>query len=221
MNGDIPIVTFDTSAHNRIVKDRVGSEAVFAGIKAKFLFRFSGLCVEELVATPDPAMRGAFFDSCARLQEGPNDCLWSQNELMRLLTTAHFRNPTAFDWTTIDVRSPEFEDALRRRYFVSDQELTIAQGEDLKNRKKKYKQTFSELHPRILEIFAKHGENPTPTLREAISRLQNADAALIWTMGKGIYDRGAEADANEATIKQFMDVCPSFRALVYAMLMSW
>lgn len=221
MNGDIPIVTFDTSAHNRIVKDSAGSEAVFAGIKEKFLFRFAGLSVEELVATPDYAMREAFFDSCARLQEGPNDCLWTQNELMRLLTTAHFQNPTEFDWTTIDVRSLEFEHALRRRYFVSDQELTIAQGEDLRNRKKKYKQTFRDLHPRIQEIFAKHEEKPTPTLREAISRLQSADAALIWTMGKWIYDRGAEAHANETTIKQFMAVCPSFRALVYAMLMSW
>jgi hypothetical protein len=219
--GEVPIVTFDTSAHNRLVNDGICSEAVLASIKSKFFFRFAGLSVEELVATPDLTMREAFFDSCARLQEGPNDCLWPQNELMRLLTTAHFQNPTAFDWTTIDVRAPAYGDALRSRDFVSDQELAIAQGQDFKNRKKKYKQTFSELHARIQEIFAKYGEKPTPTLREAISRLQNAHAALIWTMGKWIYDRGAGANANEATIKQFMDVCQSFRALVYAMLMSW
>jgi hypothetical protein len=40
-------------------------------------------------------------------------------------------------------------------------------------------------------------------------------------MGKLLYDRGAETDASEATVKQFMEVCPPFRALIYAMLMSW
>jgi hypothetical protein len=221
MSSDIPIVSFDTSAHNRLVKDGACSEAVMAGIKSRFFFRFAALSIEELVATPDVALREAFFDSCARLQEGPNDCLWPQNELMRLLTAAHFQNPATFDWTTVDVRATAYEDALRRRDFVKDQELATAQGQDFKYRKTSYKQTFSKPRLHIQEIFAKHGEKPPATLRESISRLQSADTALIWTMGKWIYDRGADADANEATVKQFMDACPSFRALVYAMLMSW
>jgi hypothetical protein len=221
MSGDVPIVSFDTSAHNRLVKDGACSEAVMSGIKSKFFFRFAALSIEELVATPDPTLRAALLASCARLQGGPNDCLYPQNELMRLLTADHFKNPAAFDWTTVDVRAPEYEDAIRRRDFVGDQQLTSAQGQELKGRKTSYKQTFSKPRLRIKEIFAKYGEAPPATLREAISRLQSADAALIWTMGKWIYDRGAETDASEATVKQFMDVCPPFRALIYAMLMSW
>jgi hypothetical protein len=52
-------------------------------------------------------------------------------------------------------------------------------------------------------------------------RLQSGEGRLIWGMGKLLYDRAAETDASEATIRQFMDVCPPFRALIYAMLMSW
>jgi len=33
-------------------------------------------------------------------------------------------------------------------------------------------------------------------------------------MGKWIYDRAAETDVNEATIKEFMDACPPFRAMI-------
>jgi hypothetical protein len=39
--------------------------------------------------------------------------------------------------------------------------------------------------------------------------------------GKWLYDRGAETDASESAVKQFMNMCPPFRALIYAMLMSW
>ena len=221
MIGHLPIISFDTSAHNRLLRDSSRSEAVLAGIKSGLFFRFAGLSIEELVATPDPTIRAALFTYCARLQHGPSDCLYPQNELIRLLIVDHFRNASAFNWTTVDVRGREYEDAIRSRAFVSDQQLTTAQGQDLKGRKTGYKQTFSKPRLHIQEIFEKHQEAPPATLREAISRLQSADAALIWTIGKWVYDRGAETDASKDTITQFIEVCPPFRALIYAMLMSW
>jgi len=221
MIGDLPIVSFDTSAHNRLFKDGSRSEAVLAGIKSGLFFRFAGLSIEELVATPDPAIRAALFTYCARLQDGPTDCLYPQNELIRLLIVDHFRNPSAFNWTTVDVRAWEYEDAIRSREFVLDQQLTTLQGQDLKGRKIGYKETFSKPRLHIQEIFEKYGEAPPATLREALSRLQSGEGRLIWGMGKLLYDRGAETDASEATVRQLMEVCPPFRALIYAMLMSW
>jgi hypothetical protein len=40
-------------------------------------------------------------------------------------------------------------------------------------------------------------------------------------MGKLLYDPIAKTDAVEATIKDFLGDCPPFRAVIYAMLMSW
>jgi hypothetical protein len=221
MIGDFPIVTFDTSAHNRLVEDGPLSEAVLAGIKSGLFFRFAGLSIEELVSTSDPVKRTALFSYCARLQDGPTDCLYPQNELIRLLVAEHFRNPSAFNWTTVDVRGWEYEDAIRRRYFVFDQELAAVQYQELKSRQKNYKEMFSNLRPELRKVFDPHGEAPPATLREALSRLQSGEGRLIWGMGKLLYDRGAETDASEATVRQFMEVCPPFRALIYAMLMSW
>ena len=221
MIGDFPIVTFDTSAHNRLVEDGPLSEAVLAGIKSGLFFRFAGLSIEELVSTSDPVKRAALFTYCARLQDGPTDCLYPQNELIRLLVAEHFRNPSAFNWTTVDVRGWEYEDAIRRRYFVFDQELAAVQYQELKSRQKNYKEMFSNLRPELRKVFDAHGEAPPATLREALSRLQSGEGRLIWGMGKLLYDRGAETDASEATVRQFMEVCPPFRALIYAMLKSW
>jgi hypothetical protein len=218
---DFPIVTFDTSAHNRLVEDGPLSESVLAGIKSGLFFRFAGLSIEELVSTSDAVKRHALFTYCARLQDGPTDCLYPQNELIRLLVVEHFKNPLTFDWATVDVRGWEYEDAIRRRYFVSDQQLATVQYQELKNRQKNYKQMFANLRPENRKVFDAHGEAPPATWREAISRLQSGEGRLIWGMGKLLYDRGAETDASEATVRQFMETCPPFRALIYAMLMSW
>ena len=113
------------------------------------------------------------------------------------------------------------EDAIRRREVVSNQQLATVQYRELKGRQKRCKQVFANLRPELRRIFDAHREPPPATLREAISRIQSGDGRLIWWMGKLLYDRGAETDANEATVRQFTDACPPFRALIYAMLMSW
>jgi hypothetical protein len=80
---------------------------------------------------------------------------------------------------------------------------------------------FSNLRPELRKVFEAHREAPPTTLREAVSRLQGTEKSLIWSMGKLLYDRGAETDASIATIKTFIEACPPFRALLYAMIMSW
>ena len=221
MTANLPIVTFDTSAHNRLIKDGARSEPLIAAIGGGAFFRFAGLSVEELISTPDAAKRAALFDYCARLQDGATDCLYPQNELIRLLVVDHFKNPSAFDWAAVDVRAREYEDAIRRRFFITDEQLAADQRRELKNRQKSYKQMFSNLRPELRKVFDAHGETPPTTLREAVTRLQGTEKSLIWSMGKLLYDRGAETDASIATVKQFIEACPPFRALVYGMIMSW
>jgi hypothetical protein len=190
-------------------------------MKAEMFFRFAGLSIEELISTPDRIKRAALFESCASLQSGATDCLYPQNELIRLLVVEHFENPSAFDWTTVDVRASEYEDAIRRRFFISDEQLASDQRRELKSRQKNFKQMFSNLRPELRKVFDAHREAPPVTLREAVSRLQDTDKSLILSMGKLLYDRGAGTDASGTTVKQFTEACPPFRALTYAMIMSW
>lgn len=73
MTGNLPIITFDTSAHNQLVEDRARSEPLFAAVRGGMFFRFAGLSIEELISTPGPLKRAALFDCCARLQRGATD----------------------------------------------------------------------------------------------------------------------------------------------------
>ncbi len=100
-------------------------------------------------------------------------------ELIKRLIDGHFNNPVMFNWATIDVRAQPYEDQIRSRTFVSDQELTTTQGQELKNRKTQYRETFGKPRVKIQEIFEKYGEAPPATFRETISRFQTTDAPLI------------------------------------------
>jgi hypothetical protein len=61
MNRALPIVVFDTGAHNRLAKDPGDKERIFTGIRSRYFFRLGGLSYEELVSTPNSPQRLAFL----------------------------------------------------------------------------------------------------------------------------------------------------------------
>jgi hypothetical protein len=75
MIGDIPTITFDTSAHNRLVEDGALSEPVLAGLRSGLFFRFAGSSIEELVSCADAAKRDRHTGE--KLRAGRNDLFMS------------------------------------------------------------------------------------------------------------------------------------------------
>jgi hypothetical protein len=218
--GDIPIVSFDTSGHNRLVQDGPLSEPVLAGLKSGLSFRFVGLSIDEMVATADSAKRAALFAYCSRIQDGLSECIYPHNELIKRMVVEHHKSPKSFDWKTVNVKAREYERAIRTRELVNNEALSAEQRADLKARRKEYEDMWARLRPELEGLFKKHEKAPPPTFREVVARMQR-EGNLIWHMGKLLYDRAANTDSSEATIKEFMDACPPFRALIYAMLLSW
>lgn len=221
MIGDFPVVTFDTSAHNRLVDEGPCSEAVVAALKSRLFFRFAGLSIEEMVATPDPAKRTALFASCERIQEGRTDCIHPHNELLRLLILANSKKSSGFDWKSVNVRATDYERGISQRELIGDEQLSADQRRERLARAKEYEKMFSGPRAEIEKVFTAHGEAPPGTFKQAIVRLQGGEGSLIWGMGKLLYDRAAGTNVSEATIREFMDCCPPFRALIYALLLSW
>lgn len=220
MIGDVPIISFDTSAHNRLVDDGPLAEPVLASLKSGLSFRFVGLSIDEIVATSDPARRAALFTSCGRLQAGMTECIYPHNELIKRMVVQHQKSAAAFNWKAVDVKAREYERAIRTGELVDDEALSAEQRADMKARRKEYGDMWAGLRPRLEGVFRRQGEVPSPTFREVVARLQS-EGSLIWNMGKLVYDRAAEMDGSEATIREFMEICPPFRALIYAMLLSW
>jgi hypothetical protein len=221
MIGDLPVVCFDTSAHNRLVDDGPRSEPIIAALQSGLFFRFAGLSIEEMIATPESAKRAALFTYCGRIQKGRTDCIQPQNELLKLLILAHSKNPSAFDWKSVNVGAPDYERGIGDRTLIGDEELSAEQRRDQLARAKEYDRIFSGPRVEIEKVFTVHGEVPPPTFSQAIARLQVSEGALMWGIGKRLYDRAAGTDVSESTIRDFIHRCPPFRALIYAMLVSW
>jgi hypothetical protein len=217
----LPVVCFDTSAHNRIVEDGTRSEPIIAGLKSGFFFRFAGLSIDELISCPDPAKRAALLRCCARLQHGPSDCIFPPNELIRDLIVAHHENPEFFDWKAVNVRAVEYERGIQRHKAIVDDALSSEQRTEQSRLQKQYKQMFSSIRPKIEAVFAAQAEARPTTFRNVIARLENLENSLMWGIGKLLYDRAVETNASESRIKEFLAVCAPFRALIYALLMSW
>ncbi len=221
MIGDVPVVTFDTSGHNRLVKDGPLSEPILAGLKSGYHFRFAGLSLEELMSTPETCDRLALFTCCRRLRAGSTDSVYPHYEMLRLLIQAHSQNPSAFDWKKVDVRAWEYEREIDRPEFVWDDALSAEQRARQNQDQKDYRQMYSRLQPELARVFAEHGEALPLTLTEVFTRLRESGSTLLVDTGKLLYDRAANTNASQATVGEFMNVCPPFRALLYGMQLSW
>jgi hypothetical protein len=213
MIGKIPIVTFDTNAHNRLADDP-RSESVLAEMKPMW-FRFSGTSIEELFAAPS-SRRNDLFASCRKIQRGPSECFLPSNLLTEQLILAHFRDPAAFNWKTVDVRWPDCDRQLRDPEFLADEPVSKEQRDFQRERKKSDKQRFVHLRSKIQSIFEAHGEAPPATFRQAITRLDNVGNTAMWYKAQFYYDLVTRADSSEATVKEFAASCPPFLSLIYA-----
>lgn len=221
MIGETPIVTFDTSAHNRLVDDGPRSEPILARINSGLWFRFAGLSIEELFACRETSRREALLSSCRRLQSGPSECLLPSNLLIEQLILDHFNDPATFNWKTVNVRWPACERAIRSPEFFADEQVSKAQREFQLERNKLGKQEYEPLRPKVQAIFEAHGERPPAAFRPAISRLENSKGSSVCAMAQRYYDLVTKTDTDEATVREFMRVCPPFRSLIYARFIPW
>jgi hypothetical protein len=218
MIGEIPIVTFDTTAHNRLVDDP-RSESVLAEMRSMW-FRFAGLSIEELFAAPS-SRRNDLFASCRKIQSGPNECFLPSNILTDQLILAHFDDPATFNWKTVDVRWPDCDRQLRNPEFFADEPVSKEQRELQWERRQSDKQRFVELRPKLQPIFKEQGEAPPTTFREAISRLNNVGNSGMWYKAQFYYDLVTTMDATEVTVEEFAAACPPFLSLIYAVFLPW
>lgn len=219
MIADRPAVVLDTSVHNRMHRDGAASEEIFAAFKVGYFVRIAGLSVDEMYATPDAADRASMLACANRLQAGPGDCLLPQNEMLRTLIAAYEKDPGTFDWWAVNIASPDCARELNRGDIVNDDNLAAQQRRHLINASKEFEGVWSHLRPKLEEVIKHHGEKP-PTVFQEILPMVEADDGLVWKFGQGLYSRVATGDTSEATVRDFMEKCPPFRAVVYAFILA-
>ena len=216
-----PIVIFDTSVHNRLLKDGLESEAIFAALESGYLVRLAAISIDELIATPDAEMRLRLLATAGRLrQHEMSDCLHPQNEMLRLLIPAYEANPQTFDWCRVTVSSREYEKEISARKFSSDDALAAEQRQHISETRKEFNAVWSNARPLAGAILQRDGQARPRSLSEILPHAMGENG-VFWSMARGLYERAAKMPATDASIQHFVEACPPFRCAVYAMLMAW
>jgi len=215
-----PVVSFDTSVHNRLMKDGLESEAIYAALQSGYFVRINGIGIEELMAATVAETRTRLIASAGRLMDGPYDCLLPQNEILTRLVRAYEADPLHFKWGRVNITSPEYAAELSRRTLTADDEVAQYVYKNLLEARKQFETMWLELRGKLEEIFQRDGAPRPLTFAEVIPHAIGENG-LFWDIAKGLYNRPAVTPASDETIRLFAEACPPFRCVVYALLMAW
>jgi hypothetical protein len=213
----LPSIIFDTTGINELEDGGAASEPLMKGLECGFEVILTAMSADEIIATKNAARREALLSRFGRLLASAQ-CIWPPHEIVRLLVSAHFKNPTEFDWTMVDVRARAYEVAIPMRDF--DDELCVQQRKEQFELQDRFEKMWKGLRPLLDTILEKDPSKRPTSYRDAVG-IAADEGRLLWGLGQGLYERVSGKQLTEAEIKDFVDVCPPFRAVCYGLVMAW
>ena len=203
-----------------MLKDGIRSNDIVSALGAAYFVRTASLSIEEVCATRDASRRRAIMEWVNKSRRGPGDCLLPHSEILRLLIAAYERDPLRFDWRAVNVSSVGCAQEIARGSFINDDALAEAQFQNLKHSREEFKGVWSRLRPKLTEVTRRHGGTAPIRFQEVLPTVES-EGGLLWSFGQGLYNRVAVGDTSESTVRNFMAMCPPFRAIAYAYLLAW
>src|SRR5579872_5030876 len=152
-----PILTFDTSAINRL-SNETDFNALAAGITTAYSTRLTASNISELVSTTASEKRDQLLNTCQRLLasgEGVDPFNW----IIEKHTKAFEQNPTQYNWTNVNIRYPELEREIIRRTFIDD-ELARQERESARKTQGSFEDVFGSMRPGFDGVFSRGTERP-------------------------------------------------------------
>src|SRR5579863_9585528 len=213
----LPRIILDTTGINALEDGGAASEPLMRGLQCGFDVILTAASADEILSNKNPGRRDALLSRFGRLLCSAK-CIWPPNEIIRLLISAHFRNPTEFNWTAVDVRAQAYEVAIPSRDF--DDDLCAQQRKEQFEVDKQFEKISKGLRPLLDPILAKDPSKRPAMYREAVS-IAVMDGGVLWSFGQALYESNSGSEPSEVEIKNFMDACPPFRATCYGLVMAW
>lgn len=203
-----PILTFDTSAINRLADDP-SLDLLMSCICVRFWFQFPFESVEEIVATSDAARRHQLLSVCNRLLSN-GTCIDPAGPLLQKMV-ARFEGGAGFDWTKVDVGVLGIPDLISHIEGPAD-----CLAKQVREERRQYSNAFStvyrEAKPHFGVVLTSQGTEALNTPAALVNRLQST----FWKTASNLYARHARKPFDETTIQRFVQKCDPFRALINA-----
>lgn len=201
-----PSVIFDTSGWNQLLKGSQSSSMI-CGLKSNFFVRVSATSISELAATPKKELRKSLLSLCGRVGQ---DFLYPPHWITNLLIDSFEQKRSSFDWWNVPVEWPELQEKMANLEFF-DEELARAQCTDLQGKEREFRDLYSLGRMPIAQAFMENGEGRPSGFREYLGMIPGE----LLKKGQSFYGAAVGRQTSERLVKEFMAVCPPFRALVH------
>jgi hypothetical protein len=215
-----PIVIFDTSAHNRFERGGEDADRVIARVRSARFVRIGGMSVEELFGTSDTHRRGSLFTCSEKLIAGTEtDTLLPPNELLRRLVLEHQKCPWIFNWMLVNVQNGDYHHEIAARTLLNDEALSLEQRNQMKELDRQHRKMFSSLRSKVEALFAARGDQQPLTFEDALVHIENEPQSVRLGYAQMFYEKITGWKISRFGVSEFMEICPPFKALVYATLL--
>lgn len=217
----LPVVIFDTSALNKLIKSRPSSEPHIAALSSGFDVWLTGMSIEEIIAAPVAETREKLVAGLQRLLVSGR-CIWPPHWILNLLCSAYSKYPNKFDWRRINIEGKEYAQAIINRDF--NEELCRRQLTEQRALEHEFREFWKRLRAKLDPLWEKSPKRRRPTKYSQAAKIaRSANPSLLLGIGSELYLRGAKTDTipSDADLAAFMKVCPPFEAICYGMLGSW
>lgn len=212
----LPVVVFDTSALSALIKGGVVSDSHFKALICGFDTWLTAMSVDEIIATPVSATREKLLAGLQRLLTSGR-CVWPPHEILRMLASAHAEGSTGFEWQRVDIRAKPYELAIIGRGFA--QEHSDTQLLEQRNLEQDSADFWRGLRDKLDPLLDADASKRPMRYSKAAEMARNGP--VLAALAKPLYRRGSGKSLDDAEVKEFLDICPPFRAICYGLVGSW
>jgi hypothetical protein len=208
-----PIVSFDTSAFNRLAKSQ-DFDTLRLRINQRYHLRMTETAIVELLATEDRDLRARLF-GIERTLRNPGDVTFPHHVLLATAVDYFEAHRSKFDWRKMSIRSSKLEAELAKAPWLND-ELSEQQRKQFIDAEIRWVQTFQRLSERF-DANLKDDQRPK-TLGDLVSWFEEQNSPLRESWGRMLYKRSDGTEGRTEDIQEFHSLFPPFRAMLLAML---
>lgn len=228
-------IIFDTSGVNKLAKEPL-AQPLIAGLKIGYDVGLTAMSVDELLGPSKVEYRKKFFQCCRQISREVV-CLMPSGFLIQQMIAAYSRDPRIFDWTRVNARLKDYENAIMRdEDIITDELLSAEQRNFAKKTSDTFEEWFTNLRPKLQEIYEKAKQKPHAYAD--VIRLSQEKGGVFWGFAKelcrGAQEWNAAPDGpdrtgqverisapDDETVEKFVNACPPFKAVVFAFVLTW
>lgn len=211
-----PTIAMDNSVVNRLAKEN-NTEQVIAAMLLGYEVRVPEMAFGEALATPKLEMRMKLIKVVQRCVASGSAITAAHWLLDRHIKLFH-DNPLRYSWRNVQSRNFDLEEAILTGNYHVDENLARQQATEMEALQDEFEQCF----------LRSNRTTPFPnSFTDWLAECQVKDGSF-WNTARGLYcaafrsqngilnGRPLSNPPDDAALKAFLDLCPSMRAIVYA-----